>query len=262
MTALHATLAPSAAHRWMRCPGSVRLSAGITEVPSAFAAEGTAAHRLAEVCLRGGFDAGRFEGHVVDTADKTSAAIRRGYKGNGHTVFPITGEMIEAVQLYLDVAREYMAEADEFEIEHRLNLSGFVEDVFGTGDVTAYIAKKRRIIIIDLKYGKGVAVEVVENEQEMTYGLGVAERHHNRGVDDIELVIVQPRAPHRDGPVRRWIAPVDKLYEHAMAMQQAALAVADPKAPLIPGSWCQFCKAAAICPAIINYSTPSAKPAK
>ena len=37
--------------RWKKCPGSVRLSAGIESKSSSYAEEGSAAHALAELCL-------------------------------------------------------------------------------------------------------------------------------------------------------------------------------------------------------------------
>ncbi len=49
----HARLSPSAAERWMTCPGSVKLSEAIQDRESQYAAEGTAAHELAEHILRG-----------------------------------------------------------------------------------------------------------------------------------------------------------------------------------------------------------------
>lgn len=236
----HAKLAPSSAYRWLVCPGSVRLSEDIKETPSKYAAEGTAAHELAEKCLRGGFDAARFKNEILTIEGQP---------------FKVDAEMVESVQLYLDVAREIQAESDEFEFEQKMNMSAIVPGVFGTGDVIAYVFQhpvsgKRRVTIGDLKYGAGVAVEVKDNEQELTYAVGVLQRYHNRGVDEVELVIVQPRAPHRDGPVRRWVTDVNTLYEHIMAMQTAAEAVARDDAPFTTGDHCKFCRAAAICTAL------------
>lgn len=232
----HSKLPPSGAYRWMHCPGSIRLAAGLEESPSVFADEGTAAHQLAEQCLSSGRDAVVFKGGTIEV------------KSNA---FKVDAEMVDAVQTYLDVVRAIADESEEFEVEQRMDMSAIVSGVFGTGDAIAYrSAPTRRVTIVDLKYGKGVAVEVEENEQLLTYAMGVAQRYHNRGVDEVELVIVQPRAPHRDGPVRRWVTDVVGLYEHAMAMQAAAVATAQPDAPLVPGPWCKFCKAAAICPAL------------
>lgn len=49
----HAKLSPSSAERWMSCPGSVALNEGKEDRGSSYAAEGTAAHELAEKILRG-----------------------------------------------------------------------------------------------------------------------------------------------------------------------------------------------------------------
>jgi len=48
----HAKLSPSAAERWMTCPGSVPLSIGMPDKTSAYAEEGTQAHELAERMLK------------------------------------------------------------------------------------------------------------------------------------------------------------------------------------------------------------------
>lgn len=237
----HATLAPSSAYRWLKCPGSVRLCQGVEETPSIFAAEGTAAHQLAERCMREGKDARAYRGEVIEV------------EGNKFTV---DLEMVDGVQLYLDVVRELKAESDEFEIETRMDMSALVPGVFGTGDAIAFREKPtRRVTIVDLKYGKGVAVDVEHNEQELTYATGVVQRFHNRGVDEVELVIVQPRAPRPgDSPpgVRRWTTDIVTLFEHVMALQDAAKAADDPNAAFVTGDHCKFCKRAGTCKALRN----------
>jgi len=50
----HSHLAPSSAHRWLKCPGSVALEAAAPEPPSGpYALEGTAAHLLCELRVSG-----------------------------------------------------------------------------------------------------------------------------------------------------------------------------------------------------------------
>lgn len=231
----HAVLAPSSAHRWLACPGSIRMSAGVIDTGSVFAAEGTAAHELAEKCLKGAHPASRFAGEKLRVGDN---------------IFVVTPEMVEAVQVYLDVAEQLRDDSDEFETEQRMDMTALVPGVFGTGDVIAYQERSQKVTIADLKYGKGVAVEVEENEQLLTYAMGVAERYHNRGIREVELIVVQPRAPHKDGPVRRWSTDVIGLYDHAGALQWAAVAADDPKAKLVAGDHCKFCKAAGFCGAL------------
>lgn len=233
----------------MRCPGSVALATKVERTESTFANEGTAAHMLAERCLRQDLDAEKFRGCVIDIRGSEFIA---GKVPDGVHTFLVDAEMIEAVQLYLDVVREIKASADEFEIEHKVDVGPFLPGVFGTGDVIAYhqTATGGRVSLVDLKYGKGVAVEVDDNEQLLTYAAGVANRYHNRGVDEIELVIVQPRSPHRLGPVRRWQTDMLGLMEHVHAIQAAAEKIKGKNAPLVAGSHCKFCDAAPICPAI------------
>ena len=62
----HATLSPSSASRWMACPASVRLSEGIPNTSSIFAAEGTACHELAALCLQQEMDPTTFIDEWVD----------------------------------------------------------------------------------------------------------------------------------------------------------------------------------------------------
>ena len=53
MPSNHARLSPSSAKRWLNCPASIALSAGLPEPPeSPYAAEGTLAHAVAESKLR------------------------------------------------------------------------------------------------------------------------------------------------------------------------------------------------------------------
>lgn len=87
----HSTLGPSSAGRWMRCPGSVRLTRHLEEAPSEYAAEGTLAHTIAERCLVSGYDAFRYIGEVHEV--------------DGFT-FTVTDDMAAYVQAYVDNVRE------------------------------------------------------------------------------------------------------------------------------------------------------------
>lgn len=48
----HALLSPSASHRWIECPPSVRLTEFMEDKSSAYADEGTLAHSIAENKLK------------------------------------------------------------------------------------------------------------------------------------------------------------------------------------------------------------------
>lgn len=242
----HAKLSPSGAHRWIECPGSIRMSAGIDEKSSVFADEGTAAHTLAELCLREKSDPVDYLGGHVDV--KTGKVFRA--EGTGDRVFTIDDEMVDAVGLYVETVRGLTGPDDEVEYEARLDLTHIPGMAFGTGDCVIYRPATRHLIIADLKYGKGVAVDAENNPQTRAYALGASKRFHNRGVDTIESVIVQPRCPHPAGVVRRETIDILDLVEFRIELEAAAAATAALDAPLNPGDWCRFCPAAPTCPAL------------
>jgi len=99
----HSRLGASIAHRWLACPGSVRLSYGIEDKQTIFAAEGSAAHELAEMCLRKNFaPAADFIGETIIVGNHT---------------FEVDEEMAEAVQLYVDTVRALYEDGDILFIE-------------------------------------------------------------------------------------------------------------------------------------------------
>jgi hypothetical protein len=231
----HATLGASSAERWMTCPGSVRLSVGMPKKSSVFAAEGTAAHELAERCLRSGEDAAAHLGTLIDTDNGT---------------FEVDAEMVEAVQLYLNTVRADLIDTPNavFEVEKKFKLTWLSDGLFGTND--ACVGEHFGLLrVYDLKYGRGVPVEVEANPQLLYYGLGAA---YDGDYSEIELIVVQPRARHKNGPVRRWRTSIAELEAWGRdVLLPAALATEAPDAPLKSSpKGCRFCTAAPICPQI------------
>jgi Protein of unknown function (DUF2800) len=234
---------PSSSKRWINCPGSIRLSAGIPDTSSVFADEGTAAHQAAEKILRGELREEKLIGHTETV--------------NGQD-FTIDEEAAEAIMLYVETCREYMTKAKEFIVEQRLDMTHIATDMFGTADFVAYSEDESTVTVCDLKFGRGVAVEA-DDPQLLIYAMGAAKLFHNRGLRKIEMVVVQPRCYHPDGPVRRYkIDPAD-LLDHEADIIDAAKRAEKDDAALNPGSWCKFCKAAAICPAMAKVVDEAAK---
>lgn len=243
----HARFSPSGSKRAMMCPGSINMQAGIPDTSSVFADEGTAAHTLAEHCLRTGRDASDFAEQFIDIAAGTIDV-----EASGDRCFFIDDEMVDGVQTYVDVCREVVALSDEsleFEYERWVDLSNIPGMEGGTADFASYDPVSKRLTVADLKYGRGKPVEVKENTQLLCYALGVVNRYHNRGIGQVELIVVQPRCPHPDGPVRRWETDAVTLLDFEVDLEKAAAATEAPDAPLAAGEWCTFCKAEAICPA-------------
>lgn len=230
------------------CPGSVRLTEHIPNKTSAFADEGTAAHELAQACLKGGFDANRFEDYYVNLEAVSDAAkITRNQIGD--RCYFVDEEMIDGVQQYLDFVYEIvMRDGIEWECEQRVDLSHIDGMESGTADFYAYEPETKVVHLVDLKYGRGVPVDPRENTQLMIYALGVVKRMNNRGISKLRLTIVQPRCPHPDGPVRTWECDPLDLLEFEGDLRGYAKATMQADAKIVAGDWCKFCPAIATCP--------------
>jgi len=217
----HAKLSPSAAIRWMTCPGSVKLTAGLPDVESDAAAEGTKAHLLAEQCLTQGVSPKELEGDYTD-------------------------EMRSHIAEYLDFVERVSGDGRKF-IEQRLDLREYITDGFGTADVVVFNAPD--LHIIDLKYGMR-KVDVHENPQLMIYGLGALSKVRDK-VQKIHLHIAQPRLNHYD----TWVIDKPVLEEFGFKVAAAADLCATDDAPLNPSEKaCEWCKASTTCPALYAHT--------
>lgn len=256
MSKAHATLSASGAKRWMNCPGSIRMSQGIRGKSSEFAQLGTAAHALAEACLvQDLYDASSYEGFWINASTEEIIVDRPRDWGNSEPPgwFLVDGDMIGAVNVYLEAVQtelKRLGKMTAINVEKRFDLGWLRPEMFGTNDCSL-VAPYVELVVMDYKHGQGVLVEVENNEQMLYYALGAA---HEEGWDfeKVTLILVQPRASHPDGPVRRWSIPIEKLKEFANKLARAADATREPNAPLKAGDWCRFCPANAICPEIAD----------
>ncbi len=241
----HARFSPSAAHRWIPCPGSVALSDGLKDEGSEYAAEGNAAHELATM--------------VFEHPQQQALAFLGRKIKVGEREFEVDEEMASNVQIYVDKVKEY-AGAGQIFVEQRVPLEKFTgeKDAEGTSDVIVILDDE--IQVHDLKYGRGKRVEVERNPQTMLYGLGTVEKFGALGdFKRVRLVIHQPRL----GPESEWDCPLPELelfketITNAVATAEVAIKFKanwekDPDAAyLVPGDeQCQYCKAKATCPAL------------
>lgn len=234
-------------HRWAACPGSVRLSAGIENTSSSYAEEGSDAHALGALCLR--------------KNDAPGFHIGKTIKEDGRD-FTVTEDMAEAVHVYVDYVAETFERGDKMHIEHKFDLSRVHPGCFGTGDCVIWKPKQQLLIVIDYKHGAGVPVEVVKagdvNKQLQYYGLGALVQL-GYPAKRVRLVVVQPRCEHPDGPVRSYEMDAIDLLDFRADLIAAAKATEAPDAPLVPGSHCRFCPAAALCPALVKMAQDVAK---
>jgi len=227
----------------MKCPGSVRLNEGLPRKTSAYAAEGIAAHALAEHCLL----------HLSSATPAYSAY----YLGKEFAGQEVTKDMCEAVQVYLTYLAKLTGASmrkPKIHVEVRVSLENLdpPEEMFGTCDAVYYEEISGTLYVVDYKHGAGVAVEIKDNPQLRYYALGAMLTLPYR-VRSVTMVLVQPRAEHPDGPIRQEAISAFELLEWGATLidaAHAALPSPGASAPLNPGTWCRFCDAAPMCPAL------------
>lgn len=233
--AKHARLSASSAHRWMACPGSVKLSESLPNTASEHAAQGTVAHDLAADCLNNGLSPSKFIGGWQE---------KDGFK------IAVDQEMVDGVQFYLDVLAEDKKPRDKTFVEVDLTpaLSRLDQDLGGTADFCRYRPSAKQLRVIDFKYGAGKLVAATENKQLMIYALG-ALLTLNEPVTEVVVTIVQPRIEHEEGRVRDWKFPAVELLNFAADVDTVTTVTRQENAPLVPGeSQCQFCPGRRLCP--------------
>lgn len=247
-TAGHSRLGASKAHRWFACAGYPALAdAAPTPPTSVHAARGTVAHHVASACLEDDLDASEFLGFKM-TVD-------------GHDI-ELDEDDIEAVQVYLDTIRvDAVASGNDSPVrlvEHKFHLHQIHRDLFGTADCVQMFHVQKLLRVYDYKHGSGKAVDVKDNPQLLYYAIG-ALLGSGVLVKDVEIVIVQPRCPHQDGPVRRQHMPVGDLLDFRADLLEAVARTEAPNAPRTVGDHCQWCECQAICPEMRGLAQAAAK---
>lgn len=244
----HALLSPSSAARWLRCPGSVVLTKDMQDDAGEYADEGSAAHWVAEQCLKSG-----------DHPIKHLGAV---YVAESGREIRVAHDMAEHVDSYVINVRQY-AEGNDLFVEQRLPIGHITReaDAHGTSDAVIITSDGKELQTHDLKYGRGYEVEADENEQLMLYALGALQEFEMildmDTLETIRLVIHQPRITRRP---KEWTCTVAELKAFADRVELASIAVdnaqyeAEKALPewrekyLKPGpKQCQWCKAKSTC---------------
>ena len=218
----------STAKRVINCPGSVALCQKVPPKPSSkYADEGTLLHNVMAEML--GSD--KELRHVLDME----------YNG-----IKLTGDLIdEKVRPALDAINEIDPDAQlEFAVEQTVSFGDLIPGVFGSCDLIGRIGD--RAIILDWKFGDGVAVEAEENSQLLFYTAAAirtpALEWVFKDVKEIECIIVQPPK------IKRWVTSFDRVRLFERELTYAVKQSAKPDAPLKIGDHCRWCAAKPICP--------------
>lgn len=244
----HALLSPSGASRWMACTPSARFEENFQDSSSSFAEEGTLAHTLGELLINLALK------RITKPAYKKALAKIEESEYYNESMFEYCSDYATFV---MEKYNESLAKTKDAQIflEEKLDLTDYIPNGFGTGDVV--IVADGLMRTIDLKYGKGVPVEVVKNKQQMLYALGALKRFDFLyGVDSIEMSIFQPRI----GNVASWSISVRDLEDWAnLELRPKAKLAHSGEGDFVPGSHCGFCKGKATCKALADYNMELAK---
>lgn len=169
----------SASARWLTCAASVIEVRKYQNRSSSAAEEGTCAHELAQI----GLDDNLGYVQLTEYLGKTL---------NDAPAVKVDQEMIDYVWGYIEYCRSF--EGDHF-VEIKVDYSPWAPNGFGTSDFIAI--GETRGAVVDLKYGKGIAVSAENNTQAMLYALGVYNEYDMLYDFDysyvFELHIYQPR---------------------------------------------------------------------
>ena len=222
----HAFLSASGADRWINCTPSAVLTKDMPEETSPFAAEGTRAHEIAEACLRAYL---RNEVWPTFTGDKYI------------TYLDVVPYVDRTIAMYESIKAEDPS-ACMF-VEVKVDFSDWVPEGFGTSD--CIIIGGDTLYVIDLKFGKGVTVDAVENPQARCYALGAYVLYRDiYEIEKIVTVIDQPRLAHRTSEN---ISTNELLGWAERVLVPAAKAAWAGEGEYKAGPWCRFCKAGAQC---------------
>jgi len=243
MPGKHALLGASAAHRWMHCPPSARLTEDMEDSSSIFAQEGTLAHELGELELN-------YQLKNI-TKRKYNAELKKIQADELYSA-----DMPDHVGVYTGYVMERLAEAKARSkdalafLEQRLDFSSWVPEGFGTGDTV--IISDGVIEIVDLKYGKGVEVSAIDNPQMMLYALGAYHEYDwLYAPERVKMTIVQPRIDN----ISSFEMTVEDLLKWAEEdCKPAAEKAWKGEGELHAGDHCRFCKVRSTCKARADYN--------
>jgi len=212
----------STAKRVMNCPGSVKLAQSVPPRPtSKYAEEGSLLHDAIHKILS--------HGASVDD-------------------FGLGDDLIERkLRVALDALNEIDPNSQmEFQTEISVSFGGYLAGVFGSCDLIGRIGN--RAVVLDWKFGDGVAVDAVENHQLLFYAAAAMRTDEARwafeGVTEIECIIVQP--PY----VKRWTTTPGRVKAFERDLYDAVTTALRGNAPVKIGDHCKWCPAKPICPAM------------
>ena len=248
-------------------------------LPLSPADEGTVAHKLLEMCVRKGLCSPLvFVGKTITVPgeDKQhsqlspSGAARflrcpgsiqdeKKERENKDITAVVTQEMANAVEVAVDYIRGISDKMEKPTLiaEHEVWLPCLdFRGGKGHGTIDIYLFDDYEVHVMDYKHGRGIAVEVEDNDQTKLYTVGVLEAKH--GGKKFFNHILQPRSPHPDGPCRLVELSANELVRYRAEVDRTVKTYHPKTAKYCAGDHCKYCPKNP-CPAFAEAALAVAK---
>lgn len=203
--------------RLVNCPGSKKIQQEYPNTNGYPATEGTVAHKIAAGVLKDGRKLSDYLGQSIDN-------------------IYVDQEMLHHLQLYIDDCQE------PGDVEKDLQLNHEGHTLTGTPDYSCYTTDTGTLKVKDLKFGYGW-IEVFENWQLLSYAVLL----YQPFCTSVELTIIQPRASHPEGPVRRWMFNADLMRNYRNRVYGAMDDAAIDEPFVKTGAHCRYCRGLVNC---------------
>ena len=283
----HSILSPSGWSMWSKCTGSM---VGLNEArkvatDNLASVEGTTAHILLEIAIltwtcpsevsRQDYmqiveDVPEFMGDIIRWRDKIVGNINNTDEVKDFTQEcfgqiirgKFTSEMRIEIKKCYDRIKVYKDDGWTVLAESKVSLRPFFGHDHSDGSADVIMYKGSRLIVADLKYGKGIEVSPNKNGQLSIYAGGAIgeigfDRKWRGLIDQIDIVIMQPRI--NNGVWKTWVTNYEDLYDFLMfargKSEQAIEALQGGKVTYNPSeSACQWCHRSKDCKARVKQA--------
>jgi len=242
VTAAHSIIPMSSAARRVQCPASAVLELMHPESEDRQAAlDGEASHELLRLMVlsyaRGG----------ADWPDRDRVVGEASPNGTPYDSDMHDGALVCARDVAGVMRRTGVFGGERLSVEQPVHAPRIHAESWGTPDIWLYDQRERHLFVWDYKYGHR-PVEAIGNRQCVEYVAGVLDtlRLEDQGLT-VTITIVQPRAPHPEGTVRRWEVPATDLRGYINQASDAAHRALSADPDMNTGPECLDCKARHAC---------------